>query len=375
MSTAPVNADAVRSTVRARYAQIATRGGSCCGSACDGAPEPLGKASASAALGYSTDEMNAVPAGSNLGLGCGNPQALAELRPGEVVLDLGSGGGFDCFLAAAQVGADGRVIGVDMTAEMVSTARANAAQGEYANVEFRLGEIEHLPVADGAVDVILSNCVVNLSPDKPQVYREAFRVLRPGGRLAISDVVALQPLPATVTSNLDAHCGCVAGAALLSDLQQMLGAAGFVDIDIRLKEESREFIKTWFPGSGVEDFVLSADIRACRGHTPRTGIQVGEDGKATATVDARVEELIAIGAAITAHCQPCLTYHVASARSLGLDEVDIRTAVEIGQRVEKGSLAAMRRFADNVVEGQEPTAETPSCCGRGASPTGKTCCS
>lgn len=368
MSTAPSHADAVRSNVRTRYAQIAKRGG-CCGADSGAAPDPLGKASASGALGYSAAEMSAVPEGSNLGLGCGNPQALAELTPGETVLDLGSGGGFDCFLAAAQVGASGWVIGVDMTAEMVSAARANAAKGGYANVEFRLGEIEHLPLADRSVDAILSNCVVNLSPDQPQVYREAFRVLRPGGRLAVSDVVAVRPLPAAIKSSLEAQCGCVAGAASVSDLEQMLGAAGFVSIDISLKEESREFIRTWFPGSGVEDFVLSASIRARKGPTP-----ADESGTALAAMDARTEELIAIGASITAHCQPCLTYHVASARSQGLDEADIRAAIEVGQRVEKGALAAMRRFAESVTDG--PTPKAPACCGGTASPGGqKKCCS
>lgn len=362
MSTSAPDADGVRSSVRARYAEIAQRGG-CCGLAKDGGPDPLGQASASAALGYSAAEMAAVPVGSNLGLGCGNPQALAELRVGEVVLDLGSGGGFDCFLAAAQVGASGQVIGVDMTAEMVSTARANAAQGGYANVEFRLGEIEHLPVADNAVDVILSNCVINLSPDQPQAYREAFRVLRPGGRLAVSDVVAVKPLSAAVTSNLDAHCGCVAGAALVSDLEQMLREAGFDGINICLREESREVIKTWFPGSGVEDFVRSASIQAHKEPFAAAG---------TAGVDARTEELIAIGAALAVHCQPCLTYHVASARGLGLAEADLRTAMEIGQRVEQGAQAAMGRFAAGIAVG--PSAAAPSCCG-GAARRGKTCCS
>jgi AhpD family alkylhydroperoxidase len=372
MSTTPIQADAVRSNVRSRYAEIATRG-SCCGAASGGTPDPLGKASASAALGYSADEMRAAPEGSNLGLGCGNPQALAELRSGETVLDLGSGAGFDCFLAAAQVGAGGRVIGVDMTAEMISKARANAAKSDYRNVEFRLGEIEHLPVPDNSVDVILSNCVVNLSPDKLQVYQEAFRVLRPDGRLAISDVVAVKPLPAALKSSLEAHCGCVAGAALAADLEQLLREVGFVGIDICLKAESREFIKTWFPGSGVEDFVLSANIRAHKGPAPETG----EGGRALTVVDARAEELIAIGASLTAHCQPCLTYHVASARSLGLTEADIRAAMEIGQRVEKGSQVAMRRFADSVADGSPSTAasQAPACCGGAAAPGGKKCCS
>ncbi|MFC1453332.1 arsenite methyltransferase, partial [Verrucomicrobiota bacterium] len=178
------------------------------------------------------------------------------------VLDLGSGGGFDCFLAARQVGAEGRVIGVDMTPDMVSKARAAAEQGGYESVEFRLGEIEHLPVADSSVDVILSNCVINLSPDKPQVFRDACRVLRPGGRLAVSDVVATRELPEAVRRNLDQHAGCVAGAALVSDVEGMLHAAGFCDVAVSVREESREFIKDWFPGNGLEGYVVSASIEA-----------------------------------------------------------------------------------------------------------------
>jgi len=274
MNTASTHDDALRARVRARYAQIAKGAGSCCTPDSGCRPDPLGNAAASAGLGYSAAEMAAVPAGSNLGLGCGNPQAIAALAPGETVLDLGSGGGFDCFLAARQVGETGRVIGVDMTPEMLSKARENAATGGYGNVEFRLGEIEHLPVADNAVDVILSNCVINLSPDKPQVYREAFRVLRPGGRLAVSDVVAVKPLPESVKANLDAHCGCIAGAALVSDLERLLANIGFVDVRVRLKPESREFIRTWFPGTGVEDFVLSAEIEARKG----TGAGPGRTG-------------------------------------------------------------------------------------------------
>jgi arsenite methyltransferase len=264
MSRTESQDDTVRAGVRARYAQIVRGGGSCCQpkreSCCS--PDPLGNAAASAGLGYSAAEMAAVPEGSNMGLGCGNPQAIAALQPGETVLDLGSGGGFDCFLAARQVGETGRVIGVDMTPEMLSQARDNAQKGGYTNVEFRLGEIEHLPVADRSVDVVISNCVINLSPDKPQVYREIYRALRPGGRIAVSDVVATKPLPARVQSSLDAHCGCVAGAALVPDLEQMLADTGFADVRVRLKPESREFIKTWFPDSGVEEFVVSAEIEA-----------------------------------------------------------------------------------------------------------------
>lgn len=259
--------DEVREAVRERYAEI-SKGDASCASASTSpcACQPAASADEiSASLGYSSQELESAPDGANLGLGCGNPQAVAALKSGETVLDLGSGGGFDCFLAARQVGGSGRVIGVDMTPEMVSKARANGVAGRYENVEFRLGEIEHLPVADNSVDVILSNCVINLSPDKPQVFADAFRVLRPGGRLAISDVVAVKPLPPKVKSNLDAHCGCVAGAALVADLEQTLRDVGFTDISIRLNEESREFIKTWFPGSGAEEFAVSADIEARKG--------------------------------------------------------------------------------------------------------------
>lgn len=213
-------------------------------------------------MGYTEAEIAAVPDGANLGLGCGNPQAIAALRSGEVVLDLGSGAGFDCFLAARQVGETGRVIGVDMTPEMVAKARDNAEKAGYENVEFLLGEIEHLPVADDSVDVILSNCVINLSPDKPAVFREAYRVLKPGGRLAISDVVATAPLPEEVQSDLRLLSACISGAANLDTLQAILADAGFTKVLIKPVEESREFIREWEPGSQLEDFVLSASIQA-----------------------------------------------------------------------------------------------------------------
>lgn len=215
-------------------------------------------------LGYSKEELAAVPAGANLGLGCGNPQAIAALRPGETVVDLGCGGGFDCFLAARRVGEKGRAIGVDMTPEMIHKARENAARGKVANADFRLGEIEHLPIADGTADVILSNCVINLSPDKPQVFAEAFRVLRTGGRLAISDVVAIAPIPAKVKRELQAHSGCIAGAATVSATERMLKKAGFSKIRVCVNERSKEFIKNWFPGSGAEKVVRSATIEAVK---------------------------------------------------------------------------------------------------------------
>jgi ubiquinone/menaquinone biosynthesis C-methylase UbiE len=205
-----------------------------------------------------------VPDGANMGLGCGNPQAIAALKPGETVLDLGSGGGFDCFLAARQIGDHGRVIGVDMTPAMISKARANADQGGYHNVEFRLGEIENLPLADQSVDVIISNCVINLSPDKERVFRETFRVLRPGGRLAISDVVATTSLPETVRHDVTLYTGCMAGASLIDEIESMLASAGFMDIRLKPKDESRSFIRDWAPGSQIEDYVVSATIEAVK---------------------------------------------------------------------------------------------------------------
>ncbi len=253
--------DFIREQVRSRYADIAKTDDSCCSSGCC-APTPLGDATFSNRLGYSEDELATVPDGSNLGLGCGNPQAIAALQPGEVVLDLGSGGGFDCFLAARQVGADGKVIGVDMTPEMIAKARANGRKSEYENVEFRLGEIEHLPVADSSVDIIISNCVINLSPAKEQVFREAYRVLRPHGRLAVSDVVALGQLPESVKKNMDAHCGCVAGAVTVAEIEEMLRRVGFTKIAVDVQEDSDQFIRDWFPGSGIEDHVRSAAITA-----------------------------------------------------------------------------------------------------------------
>jgi ubiquinone/menaquinone biosynthesis C-methylase UbiE len=197
-----------------------------------------------------------------MGLGCGNPQAIAMLKKGEVVVDLGAGGGFDCFLAAKQVGRTGRVIGVDMTPEMVALARGNAGKGKFDNVDFRLGEIEHLPVEDNSADAILSNCVINLSPDKPQVYRDAYRVLKPGGRLAISDLVAVKAIPPAVKRDSEKHSGCVSGASSRQVLQRILKGAGFRDICVTVKEESAEFIKNWFPGSGVERYVRSAAVTA-----------------------------------------------------------------------------------------------------------------
>ncbi len=263
----PTKSDAIRQNVRQSYAKVAeaSDSGGCCGeaSSCCGVSQDLQiNALISSRLGYSQQELLSVPQGADMGLGCGNPRAIASLRHGEVVLDLGSGGGVDAFLAAREVGDSGRVIGIDMTPEMLSKARRNAEQGQFGNVEFRLGEIEHLPVADASVDVIISNCVINLSPDKPQVFREAWRVLKPGGRLAISDVVASTELPAGMRDDPYLHSACVAGASLVAELETWLTEAGFTDIRIQPRDESRHFIADWVPGHGVEDYVLAATIEA-----------------------------------------------------------------------------------------------------------------
>ncbi len=263
--------DEIRKAVRETYGKIGATGGAetgCCTtnetSCC--APEPVSASAqgVSKKLGYSEEEVTSVPEGANLGLGCGNPQAIANLKPGETVLDLGSGGGFDCFLASKQVGEDGRVIGVDMTAEMITRARENAAKVGATNVEFRLGEIEHLPVADGEVDAILSNCVINLSPDKLAVHREAFRALRAGGRLAILDVVSTAPLPDEVRNNLELHTRCIAGAATIPEVEAMLAEAGFSQIHVNPIGKSSDIIREWMPGSRIEDYIVSATIEAVK---------------------------------------------------------------------------------------------------------------
>ena len=256
----------IKEMVRARYGGIAEAAGDagCCGpvTSCCGDTAAGNPVEKSREMGYSDAELAAVPDGANLGLGCGNPQAIAALQPGEVVLDLGSGAGFDCFLAAQQVGKAGHVIGVDMTHEMLKKARENAAKIEATNVEFRLGELEHLPVADNTIDVVMSNCVINLVPDKGQVFRETFRVLKPGGRVAVSDVVNTAPLSDELQSDTTLLCGCIAGAAPVERIETWLKEAGFTEVRVTPKPESRELISTWAPGRGIEDYVVSATVEA-----------------------------------------------------------------------------------------------------------------
>jgi len=266
----------IHADVRDRYAALARSaadGEGCVGpsalalpsttaSGCCGAAPAAGDASGSTALGYDPADLATLPEGTDLGLGCGNPTAIASLAVGQVVLDLGSGGGIDCLLAAKRVGPTGRVIGVDMTPDMLTLARRNAAKLGVTNVEFRLGEIEHLPLADRSVDVAISNCVINLAPDKGAVYREVFRVLVPGGRLACSDVVALAPLPADVAGDAGLRACCIGGAVPALEIERLLIAAGFEAIRVEAQDASREFIKDWVPGSRAEDLVVAATVTA-----------------------------------------------------------------------------------------------------------------
>jgi arsenite methyltransferase len=271
----------IRDAVREGYGTIARGGGSCCGpskSCCGGGDDAPGTLAQT--IGYDPDDLDALPDGANLGLSCGNPVALASLKPGETVLDLGSGAGFDVFIAGRKVGPEGRVIGVDMTADMLSRARANAAtyreQTGLDNVAFRLGEIEHLPLADNSVDVVISNCVINLSPDKPQVWREIARVLRPLGRVAVSDLALRKPLPGAVASMVEALVGCIAGAALVDDTRRMAEEAGLVSVELIEKpgyveamtatnDPLYEKIVAALPeGESPADYVVSLETRARR---------------------------------------------------------------------------------------------------------------
>jgi arsenite methyltransferase len=258
MKIAPTesSSETVREQVRRRYGASASGKSACVDDCCTSTD--------ATDLGYSPQDAAAAPQAANLGLGCGNPLAIASLKEGQVVLDLGSGAGFDCFLAARAVGKSGRVIGVDMTHEMLSKARENAQKNGFTNVEFRLGEIEALPVADNSVDVIISNCVINLSPEKQRVFNEAFRVLKSGGRLAVADIVATAPIPDDIKADWAAYTGCMAGASQIAELERMLQASGFKDMKIAPKDSSRSFIREWLPGKRIEEYLVSATIEAVK---------------------------------------------------------------------------------------------------------------
>ena len=280
-----IDKEKIKESVRESYAKVANAGGvsikssmatSCCGpsntsadtnvaASCCGGPEVTPE-QMSAVMGYSKEEIASVIEGANMGLGCGNPVALASLKPGETVVDLGSGGGFDCFLAAKQIGESGQVIGVDMTPEMITKARKNADKTGTKNVEFRSGEIEHLPIADNSTDLIMSNCVINLSPDKLQVYREAYRILKPGGRLSISDVLATATLPDEIQKNLALVAACVGGAETFDDTEKILKEAGFQNIKITANDNSLELIREWDPdiSENAVDYFVSAYIEAVK---------------------------------------------------------------------------------------------------------------
>ncbi|MFA6783987.1 MAG: arsenite methyltransferase [Sphaerochaeta sp.] len=260
------SAEKTREYIRKRYADIAKKpvqvGGCCSTSCCSCGASSLDLHESSHTLGYKDSEVDSVPLHANMGLGCGNPLAQAQLKEGEVVLDLGSGGGFDCFLARTQVGNTGKVIGVDMTPQMIQLSRDNAEKAGYENVEFRLGEIENLPVKDTSIDVIISNCVVNLSLDKKQVFSEAYRVLKQGGRLVLSDIVATAVLPKEVQDDLDLLAGCIAGAEHYKTIERWLKEANFTDIRLQPKDSSKQILDSWNPGSNLEDYVASYIIEA-----------------------------------------------------------------------------------------------------------------
>ncbi|HVV72451.1 MAG TPA: arsenite efflux transporter metallochaperone ArsD [Verrucomicrobiae bacterium] len=483
----------VRQAVRAGYGRIATAGGSCCGgssSSCGSAP--VSSEHLARLVGYSAEELAALPGGANMGLSCGNPNALASLQPGEVVLDLGSGGGFDIFIAGKKVGAEGRAIGVDMTPEMLAKARNNV--GDYLkqtgldNVEFRLGEIEHLPLADSSVDVVISNCVLNLSPDKPQVWREIARVLKPGGRVAVSDLALLKPLPQRVVEMVEALVGCVAGAVLVSETERMAQDAGLRAILLNPKSDYidamvdwqdplyQKIIATLPTGTTPGEYITSLEVTARKPGTLKSeshpksfqvfdppmccstgvcgpnvdpvlvrfaadlswlqeqGVNVerhnlsqspaafvendlvkqaltdrGEaalpiilsEGKVQASgryperaeleawadlgqlanssaFSAAVAELVAIGAATAANCEPCLKYHCNEARKLGVSKSDMARAVETGAKVKDPPHQAILRLADkltgSVLSGPDP--EPDACCGvntKGPNSTSKCC--
>jgi len=494
-----MNSEAVHEKVRKGYGEIAQSSGSCCGPTpgCCGS-SPVASADLARHIGYSPEELAVLPEGANMGLSCGNPNALAALQPGEVVLDLGSGGGFDVFIAGRKVGATGRAIGVDMTPEMLGKARRNTAsyreQTGLDNVEFRLGEIERLPVADNSVDAIISNCAINLSPDKPQVWREIARVLKPGGRVAVSDLALLKPLPAAIVESVEALVGCVAGAVLVSETERMAKEAGLVDILLKAKSDYIDGMVDWqdplyrkivehLPaGAKPSDYITSLEITARKPDRSKkntegpmkrleiydpamccsTGVcgpdvdsklvqfaadvkwlqeqgvevrrfnlsqspaafvenekvkqaltekgeaalplmlvdgqviasgqypnrsqlaaAVGLASDATTLFTPAIAELVAIGAAIAANCEPCLKHHYREAQRLGVSKADMARAVKMAASVKDSPHQAILRLADKLTGASlsNPAAASDPCCGDKAgtdkssdSPRATNCC-
>jgi AhpD family alkylhydroperoxidase len=372
--------DSVREEVRKGYAEIAVKtpscgcsGVSCCGSS------PEDAAALVKQIGYSAEEIASLPEGANMGLSCGNPTALASLREGEVVLDLGAGGGFDVFIAARKVGPRGKAIGVDMTPEMVAKARRNKAVNAtrlgWDNVDFRLGEIEHLPIADSSVDVIISNCVLNLSPDKASVWREMYRVLKPGGRVAISDLALLKPLPQGVREMIEALVGCVAGAVLVSETEQFAREAGLAAIVLKTKDDYVRAMTDWHDplyqkilaqlpqGASAADYLTSLEITGIKPPAPSLSLQTPA-----------ITELVAIGAAIAANCEPCFKYHFNQARKLGVSMTDIAAAIQTAQSVKQAPAQSIARLAERILHGIDQPEPESACCPGEKTPAHSACC-
>ena len=383
------NQERIREAVREGYSQIAKSSGGCgCGTG-GGAASCCGSGSAAQVAqvaGYSEAELATLPEGANMGLSCGNPTAVASLQPGEIVLDLGSGGGFDVFISGQKVGPTGRVIGVDMTPDMITKARRNTAayreRTGLDNVEFRLGEIEHLPVADASVDVVISNCVLNLSPDKPQVWREIGRILKPGGRVAVSDLALLQPLPDAVLQMVEALIGCVAGAVLVDDTRRMAEEAGLTGITLTPKAGYVEAFGEWkdplyqkiaagLPvGAKVGEYIASVDVSA-RKKNEGAGACCGSVSQADeiprSVYTPQVAELVAIGAAIAANCESCFRYHYGQAHQLKVSREDMALAVAMAQAVKEAPARAILEMAEKHLKTSASREEA------GVPPAG-TCC-